>query len=38
LTHETIPENYWRPVLRKPDAIPAEKILTDKIARKEWEL
>ena len=37
-THETIPENYWRPVVRKPDAIPAEKILNDKIAKKEWEL
>jgi hypothetical protein len=37
LTHDTIHELYWRPIVRKPELKPADGILRDKLQLKDWE-
>jgi hypothetical protein len=37
LTHDTIHEYYWKPIIRKPEEKPAENVLKDKLLLKDWE-
>jgi hypothetical protein len=37
LTHDTIHELHWKPIVRKPEEKPAENVLKDKLLLKDWE-
>ena len=37
LTHESIHEIYWKPIVRKPEPKPADNVLKDKLLLKDWE-
>ena len=37
LTHDTLPETNWRPIMKTYDKIPPQNILEDKILLRDWE-
>jgi len=37
LTHDSIHELYWRPIIRKREEKPGDNVLKDKLLLKDWE-
>lgn len=38
LTHDTLPEEHWRPIQKTYDKIPPQNILEDRILLRDWEI
>ena len=38
LTHDTLPESHWRPIVKTYDKIPPQNILEDRILLRDWEV
>ena len=37
LTHDTLPENNWKPIKKQYDKLPPPGILNDRVLLREWE-
>ena len=38
MTHDTLPEVVWRPIIKIPDAMPPPNVINDKVNLHAWEL
>ena len=38
MTHDTLPEISWKPIKKRRDRIPPQRVLEEKVLLREWEM